>query len=484
MMRFLVSFLRLFGLLVLLALPATLVPRHADAQDNSHLFRDFSARSLSWQDKRFLQAALAFEGHYNGLLDGDWGRISQRAMRAYSAQEFGSGSQDWHMAMLAMSLVLAIDENGWELEYSEPLGLSFFVPQKRVKADETTELFINFHHVGTSLAYSIGRLSWDELNAVHSYAWGRHQMATEPYQLRQPGRSVTSIQRADGSVLYARSDLIDGFWSTILISADRQDAALLAAVTASITPGRADPLAVTQGGALDRAIMGALAILNDPEPEPAPPAPALTARTTPTPRSGGASGSGFYVSDKGHVLTNAHVVDTCDSITVNGERAFLVAADGKRDLALLLSASVRAKAVAIFSDAPARLNADVTVLGYPFADVLGGLNVTRGAVSSVTGIGGDPDWLQISAPVQPGNSGGPLVAADGSVVGVVTARLKDRPGATAQNINFAVRGEVARRFLAEQGVSPQANTDRTPLAPEMLAEQSAAFTTYIECLTR
>ncbi|MBP0481584.1 trypsin-like peptidase domain-containing protein [Sagittula sp. M10.9X] len=121
----------------------------------------------------------------------------------------------------------------------------------------------------------------------------------------------------------------------------------------------------------------------------------------------------------------------------------------------MLSASAQAKAVAVFSDAQARLNADVTALGYRFSDILGGLNLTRGAVSSVTGVGGDPDWLQNTAPVQPGNSGGPLVATDGRVVGVVTARLLDRPdGATAQSINFAVRGAVAQGFLARHGLAP------------------------------
>ena len=79
--------------------------------------------------------------------------------------------------------------------------------------------------------------------------------------------------------------------------------------------------------------------------------------------------------------------------------------------------------LARFSARPARLNADVTVIGFPLHGLLGGLNVTRGAISSTSGIKGDDDYFQMTAAVQPGNSGGSVVNELGAVIGVVVSKL-------------------------------------------------------------
>jgi serine protease Do len=202
-------------------------------------------------------------------------------------------------------------------------------------------------------------------------------------------------------------------------------------------------------------------------------------------QSPASSGTGFFVSGKGHVLTNNHVVAGCGQITVNGAPATLVQASAGQDLALVKVASSPATPAA-FADSSARLNSDVTVVGYPLAGLLGGINVTRGSVSSLSGIGGDVTTMQITAPVQPGNSGGPVVDSAGRVVGVVVAKLDakytmENTGDIPQNVNFAIRGEVARLFLASAGVEPVIAANADPLPPETLAETVAAFTVYIEC---
>ena len=84
--------------------------------------------------------------------------------------------------------------------------------------------------------------------------------------------------------------------------------------------------------------------------------------------------------------------------------------------------------------------------------------MTAGNVSALVGIGDDPDNLTISAPVQPGNSGGPLLANDGTLLGVVVARLDglkvvEQTGSLPENINYAVSGPALLAFLADEGVS-------------------------------
>lgn len=447
----------------------------------AYLFQNFSEDGLTRADKRFLQTSLAFEGDYNGLIDGDWGPMSRRALDSYARRAFDTPAETWHMAALAIALVVRIDAEGWTLRHFDGLNMSMLFPARTAVLDPPTNDLVNWRHRGSSLAYSVGVQSRARAEEMHAYTLSRHQSATEPYTLRNPGLAVTRIRRADGAVLYARSDYTGNGWSTVLLSADRTDEALLNAVSASLAPGPVPPLSVTRGGKLDAAIRQAFEVMDQVEQadKAAPHAP-----QAPVTSATASTGSGFYVSSEGHVLTNAHVVDDCATITVDSHPARLLATSDS-DLALLATDAPHAT-FATFTASPARLNADVTAVGYPLSHILGGLNVTRGAVSSMTGLAGDPATMQITAPVQPGNSGGPLIGPDGSVVGVVVAKLDalsvaDSLGDIPQNVNFAIRADRATTFLSDNGLSPEIKTDTTRLAPEDLAEQAAAFTAFIEC---
>ena len=474
---------------LLIALLAIASPQKAPADEYDALLRDFDARLLTQDDKRFLQAALAFEGVYNGLLDGAWGTISQRALEKYSRREFGTESQDWHMAMLALAFADRLEVDGWNLHYFESINMSVMLPMKTLITDPASDSFVNFRHSRSSLAISVGRLSRRSAQNVHDFTIKQHRPSNKPYSVRKPNFAVSSGTKADGSTLYTRSNLLNGAWSTIMVSANRRDKALLNAVTASIATGRASKIDVTRGGHLERTIRKALSLAADIEAQtsksteknrnPEPPTRAVTSNGT-------SSGTGFFVSEAGHVLTNAHVVSECHTITVDGSNARLLVSSDDFDLAILQTPKPQSKKVAVFSASPARLNSDVTAIGYPYVGLLGGLNVTRGSVSSLKGLRGDATTMQISAPVQSGNSGGPLLGADGEVVGVVVAKLNakkvaDTLGDVPQNVNFAVRGEIAKLFLAQNGVDPILGLADDIVRPEAIAEIASSFTVYIEC---
>jgi S1-C subfamily serine protease len=111
--------------------------------------------------------------------------------------------------------------------------------------------------------------------------------------------------------------------------------------------------------------------------------------------------------------------------------------------------------------------------GFPLAGLLSSdPKLTRGEVNGLAGLRDDPTQVQISAEVQPGNSGGPLLDMQGNVVGVVVAKLNAqqvarRTGDIAQNVNFAVKGELASAFLRRAGLEPR-------MAESRGAERSAA----------
>jgi S1-C subfamily serine protease len=141
------------------------------------------------------------------------------------------------------------------------------------------------------------------------------------------------------------------------------------------------------------------------------------------------TGTGFLVSANGHLVTNAHVVQGCVGDILgnpSGEapaKLRLVSSDETNDLALL-QVTGSFKDVAKIRDKAIQSGDSVVAIGYPFHGLLtSDFTVTTGIVSSLSGILNDTRFLQISAAVQPGNSGGPLLASSGDVVGVVAAKL-------------------------------------------------------------
>jgi len=204
------------------------------------------------------------------------------------------------------------------------------------------------------------------------------------------------------------------------------------------------------------------------------------------------TGSGFFVNDAGHLLTNHHVVYGCALVRVGLPSGSVdgttVASDATEDLAVIRVVNNRPGAVAVFRGTPAALGEDVIVVGYPLRSVLGtAVNVTFGAVSSTSGPGGDRRYLQITAPVQQGNSGGPLLDESGAVVGVVVAKLDALSVAIAtgdipQNINFGIKGAVARSFLSIHDIGHQvAPAGSAPAGRPVVVGAATEFTVPVEC---
>jgi serine protease Do len=135
-----------------------------------------------------------------------------------------------------------------------------------------------------------------------------------------------------------------------------------------------------------------------------------------------------------------------------------------------------------------RVGESVYAFGFPLAGFLSTSgNFTVGNVTASSGIGDDTRMLQISAPVQPGNSGGPLLDQSGNLVGVVVAKLNALKVAAAtedlaQNVNFAIKSGVALSFLEANSLGPIPSTNAQPLQPADIAERAKSFSVYIECM--
>jgi S1-C subfamily serine protease len=135
-----------------------------------------------------------------------------------------------------------------------------------------------------------------------------------------------------------------------------------------------------------------------------------------------------------------------------------------------------------------RLGEGVAAIGFPLARLLATSgNFTLGNVTAVAGLGDDTRILQISAPVQPGSSGGPLLDYSGNVVGVVEGKLNAITVATitndiTQNVNFAIKINVVTNFLDANGVAYTAGSlGPTALQPSEIAERAKSLAAMIEC---
>ena len=227
-----------------------------------------------------------------------------------------------------------------------------------------------------------------------------------------------------------------------------------------------------------------------PAPVLAPPAPSAF-RSAPRSKLE-SSGSGFVVSRDGHVLTNAHVIERCAAVRAKlpGGKAAeveVIARDQRGDLALL-KAEFAPSAVASFRDGTrVRPGEAVVAVGFPLHGLLASeANVSPGAVSAVSGLRDDARHLQITAPVQSGNSGGPLLDASGNVVGIVFSKLNALKvagitGDIPQNGNFAIKAELATGFMLANGVVADTSASTVERKPADIGDEAKRFTLLIEC---
>jgi S1-C subfamily serine protease len=175
-----------------------------------------------------------------------------------------------------------------------------------------------------------------------------------------------------------------------------------------------------------------------------------------------ATGTGFFISSDGHILTNSHVIEGSSklSIILNGERvkATLIDHDKSNDIALLKVDTI-ANPLPLELKTKTKKGASIAVLGYPNIGLQGNeQKSTFGFINSNSGIQGDTRYYQVSSPIQPGNSGSPTVNEQGAVIGIASASLNqsvamESTGSLAQNVNYAVKITYALPMLIRHDVS-------------------------------
>lgn len=198
------------------------------------------------------------------------------------------------------------------------------------------------------------------------------------------------------------------------------------------------------------------------------------------------SGTGFAITSSGVIVTNYHVVEKMNTIKVRGVngnfyrtyKAKILFADRNNDLALIRISDYSFSKIenipySIKSDLSS-VGESVFVLGYPLRASMGDeIKLTNGIISSKTGYQGDVSSYQISAPVQPGNSGGPLFDSQGNIIGIINAKHIG-----AENVSYAIKSRYLLNLVDLMGNPPDFPSS-SPLAGKSLSEQAEIVKKFV-----
>ena len=193
------------------------------------------------------------------------------------------------------------------------------------------------------------------------------------------------------------------------------------------------------------------------------------------------SGTGFFVSNNGHIITNDHVIVGCRNITIAQQGKYVevdvIAYDERNDLAILKS-DIRPKKFYRISKNDPKLMDDVVIAGYPLGNkVSTGIKTTKGSVTSLSGMGNNFSEFQTDAALNKGNSGGPIIDKGGNVIGVAVAKIEKQG---VEGFNFGIKSSVLKSFTESNNLR-LVTASRSRISQNQLTDLVTEGTVYIDC---
>ena len=193
------------------------------------------------------------------------------------------------------------------------------------------------------------------------------------------------------------------------------------------------------------------------------------------------SGTGFFVSTNGHMVTNNHVIDSCNIVKAHYKgkelEANVLFVDRTNDLAII-KANIKPNKVFAVSNEDVSLLEDIIVAGYPLGkNISASIKTFKGSVTALSGFGDNYSNFQIDASLSSGNSGGPIVDQKGNVVGVAVEKLVE---VGVEGFNFGVKSSTLKTFANSNQLKFQ-DPSTKELSNKELGELITEATIYLEC---
>ncbi|WP_112313089.1 trypsin-like peptidase domain-containing protein [Pseudogemmobacter bohemicus] len=425
-----------------------------------------------------LQMDLLWIGHYSGATDGIPNQDLRQAIRNFQEslglRSTGELTPEQREILRKRAAVTSAGQK-IETETSDWTGIRMALPKgflgpPRVVGDESMDLSFPSR---AAVTFTLQQLRWGDAISPRQITG----FFAETYAENDPGTAILSHGLA-GDVGYLMVETL-GQRIYMVVSAWRGESRGILIVIPAESHAALQPVVLTMLESLD---LFAGAGVSKSERE-------ARLRSGDYPgmddqpgwfRSMLGNGSGSLVSTEGHILTNHHVVGTCKSLTVNGRPARLIGVDVRTDLALIQSDHFANREPVSFRSGMPALGEKVIAIGYPVFRMTHAQNVTDGIISSLFGMEGNLLQMQVTAPVQPGNSGGPLLDSYGRQVAVVVSKATGNE--MIENVAWVIRGEVAMDFLDRYGIRYiRDRGTREAMTTEEVAAKHRAQALRIEC---
>lgn len=390
-----------------------------------------------------LQTDLLWIGHYSGSTDGIPGPDLRAAIRSFQEslglRSTGELTPDQREVLRKRAAATSAGQK-IETETSDWTGIRMALPKGFIGPPRVTgkdHLDLNFPSLA-ALRFSLDQMRWEEEVSPARFIEGLAEMFVD----NDPETKILSRGTA-GKISYMMAET-SGSRIYFVMSARAGESRAISIFVPVESHAGLQPLVVTMLESLDLFAANGVsrsereARLRSWDYPGVADQPAWL-------RTMVANGSGSLVSTEGHILTNHHVLAGCGSLTVNGRPARIIGVDVRTDLALIQSDHFANREPISFRSGMPALGEKVIAIGYPAFRLMHAQNVTDGIISSLSGGEGNILQMQVTAPLQPGNSGGPLLDAFGRQVAVVVSKPTEEQH--MENVAWVIRGEVAMEFL-------------------------------------
>lgn len=428
--------------------------------------------ALTGADRQALQTALQWFGHYSAAIDGAFGPGTRKSMAAW--QEANGLEPTGVLTTRQREVLLAAyakaqAELGLEKITEAEAGIEITLPMALVHFDHYEPPFVHFTEKdGSGVRVILISQPGDQSTLEGLYDLLQTLEVVPPEGERMRGeRSFTISGRSPALASHSYAEVSKGLVKGYMLiwnpADDERMARVLAAMQSSFRAlgDRAlDPGIVPMSEGSRKGLLSGLEIRH----------PEL-------------SRSGFFVSDSGAVLTTPEAVTGCSRITLDlGPEADVTLTDAALGVALLTPKKPLApRQVAEFLTGAPRLGAEIAVSGYSYEDRLPAPTLTFGTFEEDSGLNGEAGLARLAVGALPGDAGGPVLDAAGTVLGMLLPRAAGSARQLPADVNHAVFAPALVAKLAEAGITPRASTRQGQLSPEALNALAGGMTVLVSC---
>lgn len=431
-----------------------------------------SERQLDRDARKALQVALKWEGYYTSSIDGAFGAGTRRSMAAwqgdYGYEPTGVLTTRQRTALLD-NYQSVLDAVGMAAYEDLGAGLAMAIPAAMVEFDRYEAPFVHFKTKGDSGVKLVMISQTGDQNTLYGLYDILQTLEIVPTEgPRERGKNGFTIEGEDDKITsFTQVKLVDGTVKgfTLVWPKGDEKRRNLALGDMKASFASLGPQALADDAGLDAATQS-LDLLSG-----------LEIRTPDLSRSG------FYVDGSGRILTTSEAVQSCARISINDEfEANVVAVEEDLGLALLEPATAQAPiSFASFLTSEPRLKSDVAVAGFSYEGRLSAPSLTFGTLSELTGLNGEADLSRLTLAALPGDAGGPVLDAGGSVMGMLLPAGGTNGRSLPTDTSFAMDAAKVSEFLGDNGVTASTTDNVTSIDPVELNTKAADMTVLVSC---